>query len=171
MIKLKDSEYAVFYKTYINTLIDNEFDIIENMEASYTAAKNLFENLPPEKQLFSYAPGKWTIKELVQHLIDTERVFAYRALCFSRNDVAELPGFDENQFIDNCNANDRPFGELLSEFDVIRASSVALFRSFTDEMLLRKGIANGNSMSVRAVGYIISGHLLHHLQVIKQRYL
>ncbi|MCB0474599.1 MAG: DinB family protein [Flavobacteriaceae bacterium] len=171
MIKLKDSEYAVFYKTYINTLIDNEFDIIENLEASYTAAKNLFENLPPEKQLFSYAPGKWTIKELVQHLIDTERVFAYRALCFSRNDVAELPGFDENQFIDNCNANDRPFGELLSEFDVIRASSVALFRSFTDEMLLRKGIANGNSMSVRAVGYIISGHLLHHLQVIKQRYL
>ncbi|MCB0473405.1 MAG: DinB family protein [Flavobacteriaceae bacterium] len=171
MIKLKDSEYAVFYKTYINTLIDNEFDIIENMEASYTAAKNLFENLPPEKQLFSYAPGKWTIKELVQHLIDTERVFAYRALCFSRNDVAELPGFDENQFIDNCNANDRPFGELLSEFDVIRASSVALFRSFTDEMLLRKGIANGNSMSVRAVGYIISGHLLHHLQVIKQCYL
>lgn len=171
MIKLSDSEYAVFYKTYINTLIDNEFDIIENMEASYTAAKNLFENLPPEKQLFSYAPGKWTIKELVQHLIDTERVFAYRALCFSRNDVAELPGFDENQFIDNCNANDRPFGELLSEFDVIRASSVALFRSFTDEMLLRKGIANGNSMSVRAVGYIISGHLLHHLQVIKQRYL
>lgn len=171
MIKLTDSEYAVFYKTYINTLTGNDYDVIENLDASYAEAKKLFKSIPAEKHLYRYAPGKWTIKELLQHLIDTERVFAYRALRFSRNDSTDLPGFDENEFAGNCNANDRPFGELLSEFELIRASSIALFRSFTDEMLFRKGITNGNSMSVRAAGYIISGHLLHHLQVIKERYL
>lgn len=118
-----------------------------------------------------YAPGKWSIKEVFQHLIDTERVFCYRALCFARTDATELPGFDENSYIDNAATERRELHQLLREHDLQRASTIALFESFSEEMLLRTGVANGNRISVRALGWTIAGHVMHHMDVVDQRYL
>jgi uncharacterized damage-inducible protein DinB len=118
-----------------------------------------------------YAPGKWSIKEVFQHVLDSERIFCYRALRFARNDATELPGFDENVYIENADTGHRELHELLREHDVVRVSTIALFRSFTDEMLLRSGIANGSRISVRALGWTIAGHVTHHMEVIDERYL
>jgi len=118
-----------------------------------------------------YAPGKWSIKEVFQHLLDTERIFCYRALCFARNDHTELPGFDENSYIDHAQVEKRELHELLSEHDLLRASTIALFKGFSDEMLLRGGIANGKHITVRALGWTIAGHVMHHMDVIDERYL
>ena len=171
MAELHDNEYASFYKIYVDRAFKNGIGILKNLEDSYNDAFTVFENLPEEKHEYRYAPDKWTIKELLQHLIDTERVFAYRALRFSRNDTADLQGFDQTLFAANCDANIRPFDELLDEFSLVRRSTIILFRSFSEDMLLRCGTINNNTVSVRAKGYIISGHLLHHLDVIKERYL
>ena len=111
------------------------------------------------------------MKELIQHIIDTERVFSYRALCFARNDNTSLPGFDQDVFVENDNANDRNYYDLLNEMEVLRKSSIQLFKSFSDEALLRVGVASNNKMSVRALGYLFSGHQMHHLNIIKERYL
>ncbi|MDH3321866.1 MAG: DinB family protein [Flavobacteriaceae bacterium] len=171
MVKLENDEYAPYYQSYIEVLLNNEKDIITNLEDSLLEFEQLLNNLEPPKQLFQYAEGKWTIKEIIQHIIDTERVFNYRALRFARKDTTELPGFDENLYVANCHANQRDYKKLLEEFISLRKSTIALYQSFDDKVLLFKGKASGNFMSVRALGFISSGHLLHHLQVIKSRYL
>jgi len=118
-----------------------------------------------------YAEGKWSIKEVFQHVIDAERIFCYRALRFARNDGTELPGFDENAYVANAGTDRREFHELLREHDVVRTGSIALFRGFSPEMLTRTGIANGHRISVRAIGWVIAGHATHHMDVIDERYL
>ena len=118
----------------------NKKSIIENLVASQKVFDDVLRNLPVEKHNFSYAEGKWTIKELIQHIIDTERVFSYRALCFARNDNTSLPGFDQDVFVENDNANDRNYYDLLNEMEVLRKSSIQLFKSFSDEALLRVGV-------------------------------
>jgi uncharacterized damage-inducible protein DinB len=128
-------------------------------------------NLPEEKHSFSYAAGKWTLKELIQHIIDTERIFCYRALCFARNDKTALPGFDQDIFVDYGNANQLNYFDLLDEMATLRKSSIQLFQSFSEEALLRIGVASENEMSVRALGYLFSGHQMHHLNIVKERYL
>ena len=107
---------------------------------------------------------------MVQHVIDTERVFCYRALCFARNDITALPGFDQDLFVANDNANTRNWEDLLAEMRVVRQSTILLFNSFTDEALLRIGSGSGKNMSVRAIGFLCSGHQIHHLNVLKERY-
>lgn len=129
------------------------------------------KDLSEEKMLFRYGEGKWTIKELLQHLIDTERIMSCRALRFSRNDATELPGFDENWYVENSNGNDRNSNDLVEEFICTRRASISLFKSFSDEMLLLSGTANGSDMTVRALGFIIAGHQMHHLKIIRERYL
>ena len=171
MSKLESWEYAEFYQTYIQIIIENDKNIVENLEDSFQKAMHIFSNMDKEKYLFRYAKGKWTIKELLQHLIDTERIFNYRALRFSRNDKTVLPGFEENHYVEASCANQRMFKDLLEEFNLLRKLTIVLYKSFDDEMLLKFGKASGTNMSVRAMGYITSGHLLHHLQVIKERYL
>ncbi|AQS93456.1 damage-inducible protein DinB [Polaribacter sp. BM10] len=168
---ISKSEYAPYFEQYIQLVSVEEMSIVDNLEASQKEFHNLLENLPLEKHNYAYDEGKWTLKELIQHVIDTERVFCYRALCFARNDKTELPGFDQDIFVDNDNANDRDFYELLSEMNVLRKSTIQMFKSFTSEALLRKGIASKNSISVRALGYLFSGHQLHHVNIIKERYL
>jgi len=165
------NEYAPYFEQYMQLVSKDEKSIIENLVASQKVFDDVLRNLPVEKHNFSYAEGKWTIKELIQHIIDTERVFSYRALCFGRNDNTSLPGFDQDVFVENDNANDRNYYDLLNEMEVLRKSSIQLFKSFSDEALLRVGVASNNKMSVRALGYLFSGHQMHHLNIIKERYL
>ena len=127
--------------------------------------------LLPRFQIFRYDNGKWTIKELLQHIIDAERVLSYRALRFSRNDPSDLQGFDEDWYVGNSNGNERNFEDILEEFTYLRKANISLFNSFTSEMMLMLGTANGSIMSVRALGFIIVGHQMHHLKIIKEKYL
>ncbi|GAA4329527.1 DinB family protein [Flaviaesturariibacter amylovorans] len=131
----------------------------------------LLRALPAAKWDFAYAPGKWTIKELVQHLIDAERIFAYRALCFARGESAALPGFEEDDYVRTSEAGRRSPESILSELERLFASTDDLFASLSEEALERSGNANGNPIYVRAIGYIVSGHVLHHRAVLEERYL
>jgi hypothetical protein len=169
--KIEKTEYASFFQPYITAISDNNMGLIENLEYSHKKALELLSSISKEKQIYRYAEDKWTIKEIVQHIIDAERVFNYRALRFARRDNIELPGFDENQFALHSNADQRDYKSLLDEFSALRRTTLYLYDSFSDDALLECGRVNGNTMSVRALGYLTSGHLLHHLNVIKSRYL
>jgi len=171
MAKLPNNEYAPFYGPYIEALAKSDKSILENLENTHTQFVNLLKDLPEEKQLFRYTAGKWTIKELIQHIIDSERILSYRALRFARGDKTDLPGFDEEEYVLNSEGNDREYMDLLEEFSLVRKSSILLYKSFDEKALPRIGKANGSVMSVRALGYIISGHLQHHLNIIRERYL
>lgn len=118
-----------------------------------------------------YAPGKWTVRQIVQHLTDTERVFAYRALRFVRNDVTALPGYDENLYAESANVNNKKLSDLLEEYQILRLSNAYFFNKLTDEELLRIGTANGNEISVLAIGYVLIGHAVHHFNVIQEKYM
>ncbi|HMG13812.1 MAG TPA: DinB family protein [Saprospiraceae bacterium] len=117
-----------------------------------------------------YAPDKWTIKDILQHIIDAERIFTYRALRFARNDKTPLPGFEENDYALEANAGSRTLDDIIHEFDVTRQSTIGMFSSFSKEQLLKTGISNNNEISVLAIGFTISGHLIHHMNIIKERY-
>ncbi len=126
--------------------------------------------LTEQQGLYKYQPDKWSVKDIILHIIDAERVFAYRAMRFARNDQTELSGFNQNDYVPEANADDRTIHNLLSEFTNVRAASVDMFSSFDDEIRQRTGIASGVEMSVEMLGYIISGHLRHHMNIIKERY-
>jgi uncharacterized damage-inducible protein DinB len=120
---------------------------------------------------YRYAEGKWTIKDILQHLIDTERIFAYRALRFSRNDLTPLSSFDENEYVIEAKANRRSIQELLTELAVVRQATLSLFKTFSEEELLRIGTASSKPISVRALGFVIIGHQNHHQRFFEERYL
>lgn len=162
-------EYAPFYGTYIQRV--KEENPLTAMKNAYQEAKHFLPALPAEKADYRYATDKWTVKEVLQHIIDTERIMAYRALAIGRNDKAQLPGFDENAYVEVLDISHRSLPEMVEEFLELRSSTLRLFRSFTDVELLRQGTMSGNKTSVRALGYIIAGHQLHHFQILKDRYL
>lgn len=166
---ISSNEYNPNYQTYLNALKTNE--LFEALDKSYADTLAMLENCTDTKLHYRYGENKWTIKEIIQHLIDAERILCYRALRFSRNDSSELPGYDENWFVEFSNANQREITDLLSEFHCVRSATISLFKSFNQEMLERSGIANESEMSVRAAGLIIAGHHWHHLNVIRERYL
>ncbi len=157
-----------YFDRYINRVED--IDLIEALEkygsSFLEAEKENFEALGDK----IYAPGKWTIKDLLQHMIDAERIFAYRALRFSRNDKTELPGFDEDRYAANVSTKSRTITDLLEEFKTVRTATIQLFRTFDATFMHREGIASGNKMSVLAIGFTMCGHTIHHLGVIKERY-
>ena len=159
--QLKTDEYADFYATYINTVTE-EFTLTEELEISVHRLVKFVREIPMDKFDYRYAEGKWTIKDILQHLIDAERIFAYRALRFARNDKTELPGFEENDYVDEARANSRSIQDLLTELLVVRQATLTLFKTFNEEELLRKGIASNKPMSVRALGFTIIGHQNHH---------
>jgi uncharacterized damage-inducible protein DinB len=165
------TEYAPYFERYMQLTVLKDKTIIQNLESAQDEFERVLRNLPDSKHLYSYAAGKWSLKELIQHVIDTERVFCYRALSFARNDQASLPGFDQDVFVDNASANERDYYDLLDEMKVLRKSSIQLFKSFSNEALLRIGVASDNKMSVRALGYLFSGHQIHHINIVKERYL
>ena len=168
---LNKNEYTVFYQDYINALSDKNLSLLEYLEQSAKQADDLLGHLTKVQQDFRYAGGKWSVKEIVQHLIDAERILAYRALRFARFDKTELSGYDEDYYVAHAFCGKSDFKSLLGEMKIVRQSTVLLFKNFDQEVLLNSGVANANKMSVRAIGYIISGHQLHHLKVIKERYL
>lgn len=158
-----------FYERYIN-----QTDDIELHDALVKYGINLLQQYKDKLialQNKVYSEGKWTVRDILQHLIDCERIFQYRALRIARNDKTALPGFDENQYAPEAKANIRSIDELLSEFYSVRNSGIILFDSFDDSMLQRTGVCSGKEISVLAIGFTIAGHTLHHINVIKEKYL
>ena len=166
---LQSNEYAAFYKPYIEALGD--FVLLDELELSSNHFIDFIQSIPSEKHEFRYAEGKWTIKDIVQHLIDTERVLAYRSLRFARKDQTPLHSFDENEYVDATAANKRTLTDLLQEYKAVRSSTLYLYKSFSNEELMYTGIASNNSFTVRAIGFIIAGHQKHHQRIITERYL
>jgi hypothetical protein len=158
-----------FYHNYINRVPEN--DLMTAFKNQSPVVTDFFQNLPADKIDHAYAEGKWTIKEMLQHIIDAERIFCYRALRFARKDSTPLPGFDENLFAENAKADKRSWNDLLEEFKVVRKATEWLYDSFDEEQLDASGISNKSSNYVLAFGYISVGHALHHVNIIKERYL
>lgn len=167
--QLPVNEYSQFNATYINAL-DN-VELLEELEISLHDFIRFVQNIPMDKFDYRYAEGKWTIKDIIQHIIDAERIFGYRALRISRNDQTPLPGFEENDYVENTDANSRSIQGLLTELSALRHSNLLMFKSFTEKQLTRMGIASNHSISVRALGFLIIGHQKHHQKVFQERYL
>ena len=168
-LNISETEYNSYYKPYLDLLSgENLNNLIAQGEQT---TQTFFQNIPSSKWDYQYAEGKWTPKDILMHIADTERVFAYRALYFSRFNDAELKGFDENVFAENALARNQSITSLLKNYSAVRKATLSLFKSFDENMLRRIGRANGSQMSVRAAGFIICGHEIHHINVIKERYL
>lgn len=163
------SEYFEYYHKYIQLVPPG--DLLDQYRSVHEQTQKLISSLNEDQLNYRYAEGKWSIKEILIHLADGERVFAYRALRFARKDTTPLQGFDENLYAPQSKAAERKIGDILREFSAVRAASIELFKSLDDEALKRKGTANDKEISVRALAYCILGHELHHLNVIKERYL
>lgn len=158
-----------FYNHYVMQVHD--LDMLEALEQSGKHLVTLLNTVPEDMGEYRYEKGKWSIKELICHMMDAERIFAYRALRFARNDSTELAAFEENDYAPEANAHARTIKQLVEEAEILRKSTINLFTSFTPEMLQRKGTANKNEVSVVNIGYIIAGHETHHRNVLKERYL
>jgi hypothetical protein len=158
-----------YFDTYIHKVDDIE--LLDALKQSITELDKLDFDALNKKADYAYAEGKWTIKDIFQHLIDTERVMTYRALSYARNDVKQLPGFDENVYAQHANTKKRSLKSLIAEYKLVHKSSIALFKSFDKKALKRKGIMFNSEMSVLAVGFVLAGHQKHHLGVIKERYM
>ncbi len=168
-IQLEQGEYNTYYSTYTSKA--EYVNVVEGLQIGKKEFVDFVNTIPKEKMEYRYAEEKWTIAEVLQHVIDTERIFAYRALRFARNDKTAILGFEQNDYVPNSNANNRSVEELVNDFKITRDNSISLFNSFTEEMLTRIGEASGSPMSTRAVGYILAGHQIHHVNIIKERYL
>ncbi|MEY4904376.1 MAG: hypothetical protein RLZZ292_2191 [Bacteroidota bacterium] len=164
------TEYAHFYGTYIRT-VPEAIDIVALMDTSMKELVAFFKTVEKSKANYRYAPEKWTIKEVLIHLIDTERIMAYRALRFARYDKAPLHGFDENEYVAAVNVTRRSVTSLLREYAAVRKASILLFKNFTIKQTENTGFANNMLISVRALAYIIVGHQYHHTNILKERYL
>jgi uncharacterized damage-inducible protein DinB len=162
-------EFPESYRYYIELV--KEEDGLHAMETQIMQLRHLLGDVPPEQESFAYAAGKWTLKELVGHVVDCERIMAYRALCIARGEGNQLPGFDENNYVAKGKFNQRSMNDLVHEFSLVRESNIALFRSFDQEMLSRRGMANNYLVSVRAILFMMLGHDLHHQEVMKSKYL
>jgi hypothetical protein len=163
------SRVPEFYHNYIKQV--PESDLMTAFKNQTPVVIQFFQAIPANKIDHAYAEGKWTIKEILQHVIDAERIFSYRALRFARKDPTPLPGFDENLFTENAKATKRNWDDLLEEFKVVRKATEWLYGSFDEEQLSAAGTSNNSSIYVLAFGYISVGHAIHHMNIIKQRYL
>lgn len=163
------SRIPTFYHGYISKV--KEDDLMEAMKNTTENALVLFSSIPAEKYEYRYAEDKWTVKELIQHMIDADRVFIYRAMCFARKDTVNLPGFNEDNYAKYSKANDRKWEDIITEFTYLRKGNEAMFASFDEEQLNAEGIANSNPVYVMGIGYISAGHINHHCDIIKEKYL
>jgi len=165
---LKPGDYLPYYQTYLDYLPEEE--LIALLKTSRDEFLQFLDELAPEKLKHSYAEGKWTVAQVLQHLLDTERIFQYRALCIAREDSTSLPGFDQDAYVPASKANNRSLTSFRVEFELIRNSGIALFESFTEQMLIAKGNANGSNFVPLAAGFITAGHQKHHLNLFQERY-
>lgn len=163
-------EIGEFYRGYIN-LIPGEARLIETLEKNTGMIHDFLKAIPSDKWRYRYSPEKWSLLEMVQHLIDTERIFQYRALSFARNERQSLSGFDQDNYVINSGADARSPALLIKEFRAVRESGIYMYKSFTDDMLKRTGRMNDVIATPRAIGFIMVGHALHHKEMISKRYL
>lgn len=163
------TDYAPYYGRYVSLV--PEGDILGTLARQMDSTLPLLRGIDEERGGHRYAPGKWSIKELVGHIIDTERIFAYRALRFARNDKTELEGFEQDDYIRNANFDDCRLSELVEEFEHVRRANLHMLGHLSAEAWQRRGIASGNEVSVLALAYIMAGHEQHHVQILKTRYL
>ncbi len=163
------SEYAAFYETYVSLVTETE--IISALENQIAEVANAFAELTEDQGDFAYAAGKWSIRQMLGHLNDGERVFAYRALRFSRGDETALAGFEENFYVNHSNFSRSTLTDLTDEFVFLRRANLLMFKNMTEEMWTRTGTASDNCVSVRALAYISVGHVRHHLRILRERYL
>jgi hypothetical protein len=169
MTKPDSTEYAPYFEKYIS--LPREEEIVATLGKQIEGTLSLVRGLSDAQGDHRYAADKWSVKEVIGHLIDAERIFAYRALRFARNDATPLPGFDENSFVANAGFGSRALADLADEFEYTRRSTVYLFKSLDGDASLRRGVSNNNEISVRAIAYVIAGHELHHVEILRTRYL
>ena len=158
------------YYDYYNDLV-KENNLLAALDSGWVEVQQVISTIPKEKESFAYAEGKWTIKQVLIHLIDTERIFAYRALRFARKDPQQVLSYEEDDYAAAAELDTRTLADLLQEFETVRKSSISLFKTFSEETLLRSGLTAIGSATVVSLGFMICGHALHHLNVIKERYL
>jgi len=168
MNPLRSDEYPAIYAPYVDSIKGEALAVMEEQVDSFPA---FLASIPAGKSEYAYAEGKWTIKQIVGHVIDTERIMAYRALRFARNDTKELLGFEPEDYVATARFHERSLESFAEEFVLVRKSNLMLFRQFNDHELARKGIASERLISVRAFMYIIPGHVNHHRNIIRERYL
>ena len=169
MPKPSPNTYFAYFKRYVDQVPEEE--LATAFSNQLPVITNLLNSITEEKSMYAYDTGKWTLKELLQHMIDTERIFNYRALAIARKETASLPGFDENSYAANSNANSRSWRTLVDEFLAVRQSTQFLYNSFTDEALASSGIASNNPVTVNSLGFTTLGHFYHHKKVMEERYL
>jgi uncharacterized damage-inducible protein DinB len=163
------TEHAPEFSQYVALVADG--DITQTLEQQIENSLSLLRSIPSHKANFRYAPEKWSVKELLGHLIDSERIFSYRVLCFARNDQTPLPGYEQNDYVHEADSDSRNLGDMMEEFATVRRATIQLFRSLNDTAWLRHGKANEIDVTVRALAFIIAGHELHHMGVLRTRYL
>jgi len=168
--KPKDGEFPPYADMYIRLLPDDGL-LLKHLEDNFIATKELILSLNEEKLNYRYAANKWTIKEILVHIIDVERIYTYRALRFARNDQTELPGFEQDDYTLHSQANTRSLESILGEYEAVRYATIALFNGLPEDAFLRRGTANNNKATVRALAYHIAGHELHHMNIIREKYL
>ena len=162
------SEYGSWYAGYVSMV--PEEDVLSAIQTQSSETQKLLAGLDEAKAAYRYADGKWSVKEVIGHLTDAERVFGYRALCFSRGDTNALPGFDENAYVASADFDDWKLGDLAELYALARRTNIVVFRNFPEEAWDRRGTASNTPVSVRALAYIIVGHERHHLKVLRERY-
>ena len=160
-------EYPIWAEQYVSLVEGDVMDLLKRQATEFSD----FINSLTEKADYAYAPGKWTIKQLIGHIIDTERILVYRLTCFARGENHALPGFDENDYVANSHFQDRSLQSFSDEFHLLRKANMFLFNSLSAEELNKSGTASERQITVRALLFVISGHIIHHTQIIKNRYL
>lgn len=169
MTKPQETEYAAYYGKYVSLVPDG--DIVDTLTKQLGDTLSAWRAVPADKAEHRYAPGKWTTKEMMAHVIDTERIMAYRALRIARGDKTALPGFEQDDFITGGDWSTRTMADLADEFESVRRSNLYLFRNLTDAAWKQIGTASDNPVSARALAYIIAGHELYHQEILRDRYL
>ena len=161
-------EFAPYYGTYITKVPDG--DVVRTLHGQIAQTLEYLRAIPESRGGHRYAPGKWSIREVVGHLADAERIFAYRALRFARGDSTPLASFDENAYVTNARLDERPLASLIDEYEAVRGATVAMFDGLFPDEWIRAGEASGKRMSVRALAWVVAGHELHHVEVLRTRY-
>jgi hypothetical protein len=165
----EENEFAPAYKGYISQVLED--DAIVALEAELNESLAFFRAIDEQASKTAYAEGKWTIRQVLGHIVDTERVMSYRALRFARNDKTELPGFEQDDFMRGASFNEVSMGDMLREFEYLRRANILMFRNLSAEAWERRGVASGREITVRALAYIVVGHEKHHRKVVRERYL
>ena len=167
-LRPKEGEYLPYQYTYLSRVPDG--DLLAMFAQQVQETVNLYASLTSTQLAYAHAEGKWTVQEVLQHIIDCERVMTYRAMRFARKDTTPLPGFDENLYVETSGAMQRSIEDMISEFQALRAATIAFFKSCTPEMLQASGMANGGNFTVNAYAWILVGHELHHMAILQERY-